>query len=101
MNFIILDANNDPMIKFFRKIRFDLMEKNKPASPAGRTGKYFKYAISEIALVVIGTLIALQINNVNEKNKTREKEVLYLNKKTRSYNVKIHPNYFYLFSDFN
>ena len=47
------------MIKFFRKIRYDLMEKNK-------TGKYFKYAIGEIVLVVIGILIALQINNWNE-----------------------------------
>jgi len=47
------------MIKFFRKIRYDLMAKNK-------TGKYFKYAIGEIVLVVIGILIALQINNWNE-----------------------------------
>ena len=48
------------MIKFFRHIRKDLMEKNK-------TSKYFKYAIGEILLVVIGILIALQINNRNEK----------------------------------
>jgi len=48
------------MIKFFRKIRLDLMEKNK-------TGKYLKYAFGEIILVVIGILIALQINNWNEK----------------------------------
>ncbi|MCA0154279.1 DUF6090 family protein [Winogradskyella vincentii] len=53
------------MIKFFRKIRYDLMEKNK-------TGKYLKYAIGEIILVVIGILIALQINNWNEKRKTTE-----------------------------
>ena len=50
------------MIKFFRKIRYDLMDKNK-------TGKYLKYAIGEIVLVVIGILIALQINNWNEENK--------------------------------
>jgi len=50
------------MIKFFRKIRYDLMEKNK-------TGKYLKYAFGEIILVVIGILIALQINNWNEKQK--------------------------------
>ena len=55
------------MIKFFRKIRYDLMEKNK-------TGKYFKYAIGEIVLVVIGILIALQINNFNEQRKDSEKE---------------------------
>ena len=54
------------MIKFFRKIRYDLMEKNK-------TGKYFKYAIGEIVLVVIGILIALQINNWNENNKLEAK----------------------------
>jgi len=50
------------MIKFFRKIRYDLMEKNK-------TGRYLKYAIGEIVLVVIGILIALQINNWNEEKK--------------------------------
>ena len=48
------------MIKFFRKIRQNLLMENK-------TGKYFKYAIGEIILVVIGILIALQINNWNEK----------------------------------
>ena len=52
------------MIKFFRKIRYDLMEKNK-------TGKYFKYAIGEIVLVVIGILIALSINNWNENRKSK------------------------------
>jgi Family of unknown function (DUF6090) len=55
------------MIKFFRKTRYDLMEKNK-------TGKYLKYAIGEIILVVIGILIALQINNLNEQRKERNKE---------------------------
>ncbi len=54
------------MIKFFRKIRYDLMEKNK-------TGKYLKYAIGEIILVVIGILIALSINNWNT-NKANEKD---------------------------
>ena len=59
------------MIKFFRKIGYDLMEKNK-------TGKYVKYAIGEIVLVVIGILIALQINNWNEgqKSKALEKNML-------------------------
>ena len=44
----------------------------------GDTGKYFKYAIGEILLVVIGILIALQINNWNETRKERIKEVHYL-----------------------
>ena len=50
------------MIKFFRKIRYNLMSENK-------TSKYFKYAIGEILLVVIGILIALQINTWNEQRK--------------------------------
>lgn len=59
------------MIKFFRKIRYDLMEKNK-------TGKYLKYAIGEIALVVFGILIALSINNWNENRKLRIQEIKIL-----------------------
>jgi hypothetical protein len=51
------------MIKFFRNIRQNLIMENK-------TGKYLKYAIGEIVLVVIGILIALQINNWNENRKT-------------------------------
>ncbi len=43
-----------------------------------KTGKYFKYAIGEIILVVIGILIALQINNWNESNKAQKIEVTYL-----------------------
>jgi hypothetical protein len=60
------------MIKFFRKIRYDLMEKNK-------TGKYFKYAFGEIVLVVIGILIALSINNWNETNKNEREQIVFLN----------------------
>ncbi|MCA0154514.1 DUF6090 family protein [Winogradskyella vincentii] len=52
------------MIKFFRKIRQNLLMDNK-------IRKYFKYAIGEIVLVVIGILIALWINNKNEANKER------------------------------
>jgi hypothetical protein len=63
------------MIKFFRKIRYDLMgNQTSPKASAGKTGKYFKYAIGEIILVVIGILIALQINNWNEYRKDRVKE---------------------------
>ena len=56
------------MIKFFRNIRQNLLSE-------GRTGKYLKYAIGEIILVVIGILLALQINNWNENRKLKEKEV--------------------------
>ena len=44
-----------------------------------KTGKYFTYAIGEIILVVIGILIALQINNWNDQNKERDDEKLILN----------------------
>ena len=59
------------MIKFFRHIRQNLIMENK-------TPKYFKYAIGEIILVVIGILIALQINNWNENRKSDifENEIL-------------------------
>jgi len=49
-------------MKFFRTIRKELLE-------TGKTGKYLKYAIGEIILVVIGILIALSINNWNEGRK--------------------------------
>ncbi|WP_204346703.1 DUF6090 family protein [Psychroserpens algicola] len=58
------------MIKFFRKIRQSLLSE-------GKTGKYFKYAIGEIILVVIGILIALQINNWNENRKNKITEADY------------------------
>jgi len=52
------------MIKFFRKIRQNLLSE-------GKTGKYFKYALGEIILVMIGILLALQVNNWNERRKGR------------------------------
>ena len=56
------------MIKFFRKIRYDLMKNNK-------SGKYLKYAFGEIILVVIGILIALQINNWNDNRIANNNEL--------------------------
>ncbi|RNC92089.1 MAG: hypothetical protein ED555_02985 [Allomuricauda sp.] len=55
------------MIKFFRRIRQKLLSENK-------FSKYLLYAIGEIILVVIGILIALQINNWNENRKDRTLE---------------------------
>jgi len=56
------------VIKFFRKIRYDSMgnQTSTKATAGAKTGKYLKYAIGEIILVVIGILIALSINNWNE-----------------------------------
>ena len=59
------------MIKFFRNIRKKLLTE-------GNTFKYFKYAIGEIILVVIGILIALQINNWNEQSLERLEEIKLL-----------------------
>ena len=67
------------MIKFFRNIRQTLMMENKTGKPAAMPSagkpvvRYLKYAIGEIVLVVIGILIALQINNWNEDNKEKRK----------------------------
>lgn len=60
------------MIKFFRRVRQQLLSENK-------FSKYIIYAIGEILLVVIGILIALNINNTNEIKKQRAKELHYLN----------------------
>ena len=59
------------MIKFFRKIRQNLLSE-------GKTGKYLKYAIGEIVLVMIGILLALQINNWNEIQKMNKWEHRFL-----------------------
>ena len=61
------------MIKFFRNIRKSLLMENK-------TSRYFKYAIGEIILVIIGILIALQINNWNENRKSLINEKATLTK---------------------
>ena len=60
------------MIKFFRHIRKSLFMENK-------TSKYLKYAIGETILVVIGILIALQINNWNQNRLDRKFETVMLN----------------------
>lgn len=70
------------MIKFFRRIRQSLIIENS-------TGRYFKYAIGEIILVVIGILIALQINNWNEDRLIKKNEITIL----RQLNIDLRENY--------
>ena len=59
------------MLTFLRKIRKSLIE-------TGSAKKYFIYAIGEILLVMVGILLALQVNNWNEGRKDRilEKELI-------------------------
>ncbi len=59
------------MLRFFRQIRQRLLTEN-------RFSKYLLYAVGEILLVVIGILIALQINNWNEERKLRQEEQILL-----------------------
>ena len=59
------------MINFFRRIRKKMADDNKPL-------KYTRYAIGEIILVVIGILIALQINNWNEERKNHGTQIGFI-----------------------
>ena len=73
------------MIKLFNKTRKKLLQEN-------RFSKYLLYAIGEIFLVVIGILIALQINTANEKKNLAKKTHTYL----RALNTEIETNIRYL-----
>ena len=59
------------MIKFFKHIRQNLILE-------GKTGKYLKYAVGEIALVVIVILIALQLNTSKENKEKSDLGYKYL-----------------------
>ena len=65
------------MLRFFRQIRKKLMEQSK-------VRKYLFYAIGEIALVMIGILLALQVNNWNENRLQENEEAFYLQKLQQS-----------------
>ena len=52
------------MLIFFRKTRINLLSEQKMK-------KYWLYAIGEVLLVMIGILLALQVNNWNENRKNR------------------------------
>jgi hypothetical protein len=65
------------MIPFFRKIRRQMADDNPPDGRAGKPMKYMRYALGEIALVVIGILIALSINNWNQNRLNKNLEAKY------------------------
>lgn len=67
------------MFNFFRKIRLRFLSKKS-------LGKYLLYAIGEILLVVMGILIAVQINNLNEVQKSRQKEIVLLSEMHKNLN---------------
>jgi hypothetical protein len=64
------------MLRFFRQIRQRLLTDNPSdqARRAGRLSKYFLYAIGEIALIVIGILLAFYLDNINAEKQAREVE---------------------------
>ena len=59
------------MLNFLRRIRRKLIDE-------GSLKRYLIYAIGEILLVMIGILLALQVNNWNEKNKSQKEEQVIL-----------------------
>ena len=67
------------MIKFFRRIRQQLLSENK-------FSKYLLYALGEIILVVIGILIALQINTWNQERLNAKKETQFLHELKQNLN---------------
>ncbi|WP_370476964.1 DUF6090 family protein [Tamlana flava] len=60
--------NDEKMLKFFRRIRQNLIDE-------GKLKRYLIYAFGEIILVMIGILLALQVNNWNEERKDNLKEI--------------------------
>lgn len=70
------------MIKFFRKMRLNLLAK-------GKIVNYLTYALGEIILVVIGILIALQINNWNQEQKDRKLTDVFISNFIREINADI------------
>jgi hypothetical protein len=76
------------MINFFRKIRQKLLTENN-------FSKYLIYAIGEILLVVIGIIIALQVNTWNENRKRNIEELEYLKRLNKDMSVSIEKTQIY------
>ncbi|MEM5566905.1 DUF6090 family protein [Psychroserpens sp. AS72] len=77
------------MITLLRRFRQRLLSENK-------FSKYLVYAIGEIILVVIGILIALQINNWNENRKYKQQEIIYLENLKEDLEVQIQSQNIYI-----
>ncbi|WP_299162009.1 DUF6090 family protein [uncultured Eudoraea sp.] len=77
------------MIKFFRKIRQQLLTENPPAGRAGKFSKYLIYGIGEVVLIVIGILLALYLNNINSEQKSKLVEIELLNELKSNINSSI------------
>ncbi|MFH6769743.1 DUF6090 family protein [Gaetbulibacter aquiaggeris] len=73
------------MIPFFRKIRKKMADDNKPI-------KYLRYAIGEIVLVMIGILLALQVNNWNQNRIKFNESIKHL--KSLKYDLEVDTIYF-------
>ena len=84
------------MLTFFRRIRKGLLGE-------GVTSKYLLYAVGEILLVMIGILLALQVNNWNEWRKDRivEKKILSEVKNTIEMNCQLFLNHRTTINDLN
>lgn len=64
------------MLRFFRTIRKKLIEDPSICRTGDNVRKYLLYAVGEILLVVIGILIALQVNNWNENKAQKSQEAV-------------------------
>ena len=73
------------MLTFLRKARKSLLDSLLAGKAGDSARKYFLYAIGEVALVVIGILIALQINNWNEERKEGKEERKILNELLKTF----------------
>lgn len=77
------------MIKFFRIIRQKIIYEGNLAVRKSGLKSYLIYSIGEILLVVIGILIALQVNNWNNENANKDKEVNILSEMVRNLEVNV------------